>query len=114
MITLPRGNSAVFLLSLTNADGTPFVPSENDTVLFTVKKSQAKDTPALIVKRITPSDDMTISLEPADTVNLPAGDYFYDIAVCVGRSNFYTVVLCDDFKITPTLGELEMMKYAKY
>ena len=114
MIKLPRGNSAVFALTLTNADGTVFVPSENDTVMFTVKKSQTKDATALIVKKITPSDNMTISLEPADTVNLPEGDYFYDIAVCVGGSNFYTVVLCDNFKILPALGELEMMKYAKH
>ena len=116
MIKLPRGNSAVFTLTLTNADGTPFVPSENDTVIFTVQKSQVKDAPAIIVKKITPSNDMTmtISFEPSDTVNLPEGDYFYDVSVCIGGSNFYTVVHCDNFKITPTLGELEMMKYAKY
>lgn len=114
MIKLPRGNSAVFALTLTNADGTAFVPSKNDTVMFTVKKSQTKDATALIIKKITPSDDMTISIEPADTVNLPEGNYYYDISVCIGGSNFYTVVLCDDFKILPALGELEMMKYAKY
>ena len=113
MIKLPRGNSAVFALTLTNADGTAFVPSENDTVLFTVKKSQDKDATALMVKRITPSDNMVLSLTPADTVNLSEGDYFYDVAVCLSGVEFYTAIFCDNLKILPALGEMEMLKYAR-
>ena len=113
MIKLPRGNSAVFALTLTNADGTAFVPSENDSVIFTLKKSKTKDATALIVKKITPSDNMTISLEPADTVNLSEGDYYYDVSVCIGGIEFYTIINCDNLTILPALGEMEMMKYAR-
>lgn len=114
MITLPRGNSAVFSLTLTNADGTPFVPSENDSVIFTLKKSTSKDANAIFVKKIVPINDrMTVTFTPADTVNLNPGDYYYDVAVCLSGVEFYTAIFCDNFKILPALGEMEMLKYAR-
>lgn len=109
MIKLPRGNSGAFSLSLTNGDGTAFVPSANDTVIFTVKKSRSRNAAALIVKKIVPSDNMVISIEPADTMGLAEGDYYYDVAVCVGGSGFYTAVICDEFKLLPALGDMEMI-----
>lgn len=109
MIKLPRGNSAAFSLALTNGDGTAFVPSENDTVIFTVKKSRSRNASALITKKIVPSESMVISIDPADTIGLTEGDYYYDVAVCVGGTGFYTVVICDDFKLLPALGDMEMI-----
>lgn len=109
MIKLPRGNSAAFSLALVNGDGTSYTPSENDTVIFTVKKSRSRNAAALIVKKIVPSDNMVISFDPADTIGLAEGDYYYDVAVCVGGSGFYTVVLCDEFKLLPALGDMEMV-----
>ena len=117
MIEVIRGNTTNFRLTITDSDGSQYIPSENDTVIFTLKRSTSKDAEAIVIKKISSrfsGGDMLISLEPQDTVNLPEGDYFYDVSVCIGGSNFYTVVHCDNFKITPTLGELEMMKYAKY
>lgn len=109
MIKLPRGNSAAFGLTLTNGDGTAYVPSENDTVIFTVKKSRVRSAAALIVKKIAPSDNMVISLDPADTIGMAEGDYYYDVAVCVGGTGFYTVVICDEFKLLPALSDMEMI-----
>lgn len=109
MIKLPRGNSAAFNLMLTNGDGTKYVPSENDTVIFTVKKSRSKSAAALITKKIVPSEDMVINIDPADTIGMAEGDYYYDVAVCIGGSGFYTVVLCDEFKLLPALGDMEMI-----
>lgn len=109
MIKLPRGNSAAFSLALTNGDGTAYVPSENDTVIFTVKKSRSRNAAALIMKKIVPSDNMVINIDPADTIGLAEGDYYYDVAICVGGSGFYTVVICDEFKLLPALGDMEMI-----
>lgn len=109
MIKLPRGNSAAFSLMLTNGDGTVYVPSENDTVIFTVKKSRSRNAAALLVKKIVPSDNMVITIDPADTIGMAEGDYYYDVAVCIGGSGFYTVVLCDEFKLLPALGDMEMI-----
>ena len=109
MIKLPRGNSAAFSLTLTNGDGTAFVPSENDTVIFTVKKNRSRNAAALLVKKIAPSHNMVINIDPADTMGLTEGDYYYDVAVCVGGTGFYTVVICDEFKLLPALGDMEMI-----
>lgn len=58
------------------------------TVYFTMKTSEydtsASDTTAVIKKDITDGDadgQATIIIDPADTINLTPGDYFFDIFV---------------------------------
>lgn len=113
MIKLPRGNSAAYALKLINSDGSMFIPSADDTVLFTVKQLRKNTADILIQKKIVPMapyNNMVIVIEPADTINLREGDYYYDVSVCIGGTEFYTAVICDELKLLPTLGDMEALK----
>ena len=116
LIELIRGNTTNFRLKLTNSDGTQYVPSENDTIIFTLKKSINKDAKAIVIKKISSrfsGGDMLISFEPQDTVDLSEGNYYYDVAICINGNEFYTVISCDTFKINSALSEMEMIMYAR-
>lgn len=78
-ITITKGDSANINLKFRNADGSEYVPAENDTVLFSVKRKKEAFCNILLEKRGT-----EICLEASETEKIPSGEYFYD--VCILRS----------------------------
>lgn len=92
-IKLTRGDTARISLALTK-DGESYDFSE-DTVVFTVKKSTS--TPNYILqKQIT---DGIIYIAPADTANLPFGDYVYDVQLTTAGGDVCTVITPNKFVI---------------
>lgn len=75
-VTLTRGDSAKFTLSLTDSEGESYDYS-NDEVKFGVKRS-AFDASCVLEKDVI---DGVITLEPADTESMEFGDYLYSIEV---------------------------------
>lgn len=114
-LTLNRGNSQVYSIAFKKTDGTPYC-IKNWVVFFTVKTDYSlPDSQASLQKIITTFSDTTsgtsgianIPLLPADTVNLPLGDYYYDIKVCTSSNEDYTVLKGKfklDYDVTNSIG----------
>lgn len=75
-VTLTRGDSAKFELTLTDSKGETYDYS-NDKVKFGVKRS-AFDATCVLEKDVI---DGVITLEPADTESMEFGDYLYSVEV---------------------------------
>ena len=98
-MTLTRGDSCDFTIELCNADGTPFTPSINDVVLFSIKKNLNDETPLLEKTRLM------IHLNSEDTQNLPIATYYYDVKVLFENGDVQTVIPNNLFELKYNVGD---------
>ena len=96
-ISLTRGDTLFLTLNLTDSDGDTYVPTDEDSIRFAMKKN-IKSSTCLILKPI-PYDTLTLEIEPADTKSLAYGTYVYDIELTDSEGHVTTVIL-GDFKVT--------------
>ncbi len=89
-ITLTRGDTGIFNISLQTKDGQEYVPQEGDSLRFALGKSWGRDT--LFVKPI-PLDTCTLEIEPSDTKNLDFKKYKYDIEFTDAAGHVTTILL---------------------
>lgn len=73
-ISIIRGDSATITLSITDANGDPYVILPTDSVTMMVR--QTPNSEVVMSKTFT---DATLSIAPADTSSLPCGNYVYDV-----------------------------------
>jgi hypothetical protein len=91
-ITLTRGDTFKAQISITDPDGNPYEIHEGDSVRFAAKKHYTDpDTEVLIVKNI-PTDSLVLQLDPADTKDLPFGEYVYDIQLTTSTGEIDTFI----------------------
>ena len=76
-ITMTRGDTMVALITITQPNGYPYVPSEGDKIRFAMKEDYS-DVKPLLIKDI-PIDTMQLVIEPEDTADLHFGKYVYDV-----------------------------------
>lgn len=93
-ITITRGDTASFSISITDASGAAYEPQEGDTVTFTVKKSTKTDD-ILIQKTGT-----AVQLEHEDTADLKYGTYVYDVQLTYASGAIDTFIGPADFVVT--------------
>lgn len=93
-ITLTRGDSARIQLTLNKryADGTvePYTPAEGDTIRFAMKKEYSDELAPIIVN--VPTDTMLLHIRPANTKNLPYGEYKYDVELTTASGDKDTFI----------------------
>ena len=90
-IYLTKGDTAYLTVSLTNADGTAYVPSEGDVIRFAAKTYFGAAECA--IKKQFNMGTMQLTFLPADTKGLSAGkDYVYDIELTDAESRVTTVI----------------------
>lgn len=87
-ISITRGDSAIFALSIKKADGEPYTVSEGDTVIFTVKKSTF-DKDIITQKTVV---NGVITINPDDTKSLEYGTYYYDVELTRADGFVSTVI----------------------
>lgn len=107
-LSIVRGTSNVFGLAITNADGTPFVLEDNQTLVFAVKR-KLKDEDRVLIKKVTHSvEEGTFYLElfPSDTMDLDIGKYYYDVGLQYGGSVFFNVIEASVFEIKANVSQL--------
>lgn len=97
-ITLTRGDTFMALISITQSDGSPYLPIEGDTVRFAMKSSYTEEEP-LLVKDI-PIETMKLVLEPEDTKTLAFGKYVYDVQLTKVTGEVDTFITKGTIKIT--------------
>ena len=97
-IELTRGDTFKRTLVLTDAEGNPFTPTNNDVIRFALKR-KVKDE-VVLINKIIPNDTLHLKIDPEDTKNLPFGDYVYDIQLTYPNGDVDTFITVSKFKIT--------------
>lgn len=88
-IMLTRGDSAYITVTLKAQDGAAYTMQAGDKLTLTVRQL-ADDTSAVLLQ--TESDSTQLHLLPAQTKQLTAGKYSYDIQLSTASGDVYTVV----------------------
>ena len=109
-ITIVRGDTLKLTLTdIKLSDGTEYVLSDSDIVYLDVKK-YATDKTAIIRKSVTKADYIDGGLQfvflPADTVNLPISDYYFDVRLFVDNDNIYTIIPISKFRIMQNVTDI--------
>lgn len=97
-IKLTRGDTMRLTINLTDSSGNPVTLSENDSIIFRMKKNARIET--MLIEKYGDTSQMLIELDQQDTVKIPFGAYKYEIEV-VYDGDHYTIIENEDF----TIGE---------
>ena len=97
-IFLTRGDTFKAHLSISNPDGTEYIPVEGDTIRFALKEN-IEDQECLILRDI-PIDTMLLILNPEDTKELEFGSYIYDIQLTKANGDVDTFITASKLKLT--------------
>ena len=74
-ISMVRGDSGVFTITITDTNGTPVELTEGDVLTFTLRRTARN--PAIVLQKNIAGGELNI--KPADTEGLTFGAYVYDI-----------------------------------
>lgn len=89
---ITRGDTGMFSVTLYDAEGAEYIPTEGETLTFYLMRKDCDDlTEAILVKDI-PVDTMQLELEPSDTRDLQTGSYAYRIRLRDTIGHEWTVV----------------------
>lgn len=88
-IYLTRGNSLSLSIGLYRSSG-PYTPASGDVITFALKKDYNQKTP--LIKKTVNKNQMLLTLEPADTSDLPFGNYVYDIKITMADGKVDTFI----------------------
>lgn len=97
-IYLTRGDTFKATISISNPDGTPYIPEEGDQIRFALKRN-IDDADCLITK-VIPNDTMILTIEPQDTKLLNYGSYVYDMQLTKANGDVDTFITASKLKLT--------------
>lgn len=83
-ISMIRGDSGVFAVSIADTNGNAVELTEGDALTFTLRRTPRSPT-IVLQKTIT---DGTLTINPSDTQDMPFGSYVYDVEL--KRADGYT------------------------
>lgn len=109
-ISMVRGDTLALSISgIKNTDGTEYTLKETDIVYLDVKK-YATDKTAVFRKSVTAADyvdgALPITILPEDTVDLPCGDYYFDVRLFMDDDNIYTIIPMSKFRIVQNVTDI--------
>lgn len=91
IITMTRGDTLRSIVSITDDDGNPYTPAEEDVIRFAMKRSFSDEEPLLV--KVIPNDTMELHLLPEDTKNLDQpSEYVYDIQITLSNGDVNTFI----------------------
>lgn len=94
VIRLTRGDTAQFVITPYNSDGSIYELKDGDIVTFTVKKSTS-DTQVIIQKI-----GLEVEITPEETSGLNYGTYKYDVQMTFAEGRVDTFIGPGDFVLT--------------
>lgn len=97
-ITLTKGDTFKAVVTMQKSYGVEYIPVAGDVVRFALKKNYS-DQQVLITKTI-PHGTMLLQLNPADTAELSAGEYVYDIQITYENGDVDTFIANAVLKLT--------------
>lgn len=106
-IEMTRGDTLYLTVSLTDRDGSEYIPAEGDAIRFALKDTALNragtdyaDEEPLIVKDVD-METMQLKLDPADTKPLGFGTYVYDMQITKANGDVDTFIPPTSFVLTP-------------
>lgn len=102
-IYLTRGDSALIKLTLTDANGDPYEPSDGDRIRFAMKKRMSDSNEVLVTVEI-PTDTLLLEIRPEHTEALQynrSRPYKYDIELTTATGRVDTFIADADIFIFP-------------
>lgn len=100
-IYLSKGDTAAFVVSITDADGKAYIPAEEDELRFLVYDS----TDTFIDKSAELNEGVfVVSLSKADTAEMEVGLYIYEVRL-ISDGAQYTVVVPSIFELAGEVPE---------
>lgn len=106
-ISIIRGTTNTFGISLTDEYGSPVLLEEGQEIVFGVKK-KVTDVDCLFVKRTTGlvDDVYCFTIDPSDTIDLDVGKYYYDVGIQHGDSIYYNAIESSTFNLEQNITKL--------
>lgn len=98
-ISIIRGDSAIFEITITDKDKNIYTPTSDDTVTFTVKENTRSN--AIVFQK--PVVNGKIVIDPKDTEDLRYGKYVYDVQLVTADGWVDTIITPHLFNV---LGEV--------
>lgn len=92
-ITLTRGDTGLFSISLINKDGEEYIPEVGSSLRFAMSKTYGSTDENVVLKKNIPIETMQLVIEPADTKDLDFGSFVYDIELTDNIGQVSTVVM---------------------
>lgn len=86
-ITMTKGDSGQINLKFKNKDGSEYVPTEADEVVFSVKRRKEGFAQIVLEKR-----GCELVFEAAETEKIPSGEYVYDVFIKRNTGERYTAI----------------------
>jgi hypothetical protein len=99
-VEIVRGTTNTFEITVTNANGEPYILGSGEKLLFGVKKNHT-DENYIFVKTIRLCDESgvyTVTINPEDTEICDCCKYYYDVSVQSG-DNFFNVIEASLFHV---------------
>lgn len=97
-ITLTRGDTGIFNITLTEENGEEYTPQDGSSMRFALARRYGSTRGECLIVKDIPTDTMVLELEPSDTDELPFGDYLYDIEFTDQFGRVSTVIMAK-FKV---------------
>lgn len=100
-IYLTRADTADIDVTLEKLDGSEYEVQEGDSIIFRVKKYATKDVSEVLIEKQADIEDneITISLEPEDTLDFAFGEYRYEVELVTADNRHYTVIADTAFEV---------------
>lgn len=92
MKELTRGDTGLYTITLYDAEGNEYVPTEGEVVTFYLLKKNCDDLSEAILVKDIPIDTMLLELEPSDTIDLQTSTYSYRIRLRDTVGHEWTVI----------------------
>ena len=106
-ISMVRGDTLALSISgIKNTDGTEYTLKSTDVVYLDVKKYATE----VFRKSVTAAEyvdgALPITILPEDTVDLPCGDYYFDVRLFMDDDNIYTIIPMSKFRIVQNVTDI--------
>lgn len=103
-LNIVRGNDFFAEIELTDENGEPYTIDESDKIIFGVKaKPENNDEDFIFKKELTAADEINgkypFSFD-AESMDIPAGSYWYGVSVHTGDGKLLSAVSCCEFNVT--------------
>lgn len=89
---LTKGDTGLYTLSLYDADGAEYIPTEGDAITFYLLKKDCDDLTEAVLTKDIPVGTMVLELTPTDTASLNTATYAYRIRIRDVHGREWTVV----------------------
>lgn len=109
-IAIVRGDTLRLVVSdIKMSDGTDYVLADTDVLYLDIKKYADSKNP-VIRKSATNADYVDNCIQfvfyPADTANLPIGEYYFDARLFMDGDNIYTIIPQSKFRIVQNITDI--------